>query len=143
MKVKLTAIVSLLSIVASIGYAAPPLIKTGPGRNATQLQVQLKKIGCLRPKSVKEVGDSNFTIDGAPVDRDFVDFDKYRDYLEPLGVNKIRILTGWAKSEKVKGKLVNAFVVEGATSGRIGFQTKPYPEGRGAVSFRNVRMLQL
>ena len=41
------------------------------------------------------------------------------------------------------GKLVNAFVVDGATSGRIGFQTKPYPEGRGTVSFRNVRMLQL
>lgn len=41
------------------------------------------------------------------------------------------------------GKLVNAFVVEGATFGRIGFQTKPYPEGRGTVSFRNVRMLQL
>jgi hypothetical protein len=41
------------------------------------------------------------------------------------------------------GKLVNTFVVEGATSGRIGFQTKPYPEGRGAVSFRNVRMRQL
>ncbi len=41
------------------------------------------------------------------------------------------------------GKLVNAFVVDGATPGRIGFQTKPYPEGRGAVSFRNVRMLQL
>ena len=41
------------------------------------------------------------------------------------------------------GKLVNTFVVEGATPGRIGFQTKPYPEGRGTVSFRNVRMLQL
>jgi hypothetical protein len=41
------------------------------------------------------------------------------------------------------GKLVNTFVVDGVTSGRIGFQTKPYPEGRGAVSFRNVRMLQL
>ena len=33
--------------------------------------------------------------------------------------------------------------VDGVTSGRIGFQTKPYPEGRGTVSFRNVRMLQL
>jgi hypothetical protein len=41
------------------------------------------------------------------------------------------------------GKLVNTFVVDGATFGRIGFQTKPYPEGRGTVSFRNVRMLQL
>ena len=85
--------------------AMPPLVKTGPDRNATALQVSLKKIGCLRPKSVREVGPSNFTIDGAPVDRDFVDFDKYRDYLEPLGVNKIRILTGWAKSEREKGNI--------------------------------------
>ena len=85
--------------------AMPPLVKTGPDRNATALQVSLKKIGCLRPKSVREVGPSNFTIDGAPVDRDFVDFDKYRDYLAPLGVNKIRIMTGWAKSEREKGKI--------------------------------------
>ena len=89
--------------VATAGVNPP--VRTDANRNATQLQVQLKKIGCLRPKSVKEVGPSNFTIDGAPVDRDFVDFDKYRDYLEPLGVNKIRILTGWAKSEREKGKI--------------------------------------
>ena len=106
MKVKHATILGLLGLAASVAYGAlPPLIKTGPDRNATQLQVSLKKIGCLKPKSVKEVGDSNFTIDGAPVDRDFVDFDKYRDYLLPLGVNKIRILTGWAKSERVKGKI--------------------------------------
>ena len=102
--------VAVLAALPSLGSSAfssgiRSLLETGPDRNATQLQVQLKKIGCLRPKSVKEVGDSNFTIDGAPVDRDFVDFDKYRDYLLPLGVNKIRILTGWAKSEKVKGKI--------------------------------------
>ena len=101
--VALAALPSLGSPAFSSGIRS--LLETGPDRNATQLQVQLKKIGCLRPKSVKEVGDSNFTIDGAPVDRDFVDFDKYRDYLEPVGVNKIRILTGWAKSEKVKGKI--------------------------------------
>jgi len=106
MKEKYAVIIGLLGLAASVGYGAlPPLLKTGPDRNATQLQVPLKKIGCLKPKSVKEVGNSNFTIDGAPVDRDFVDFDKYRDYLEPLGVNKIRILTGWAKSERVKGKV--------------------------------------
>ena len=41
------------------------------------------------------------------------------------------------------GVPVNAFVVDGAAAGRIGFQTKPCPEGRGSVSFRNVRMFQL
>ena len=86
-------------------HAVPSLVRTGPDRNATALQVPLKKIGCLHPKSVREVGPSNFTLDGAPVDRDFVDFDKYRDYLEPLGVSKIRILAGWAKSEREKGKV--------------------------------------
>lgn len=106
MKRNLTTIVVLMGLLTPVVYGAlPPLLKTGPDRNATALQVQLKKIGCLRPKSVKEVGNSNFTIDGAPVDRDFVDFDKYRDYLVPLGVTKIRILTGWAKSERVKGKV--------------------------------------
>ena len=82
-----------------------PIVRTDANRNATALQVSLKKIGCLRPKNVREVGPSNFTIDGAPVDRDFVDFDKYCDYLEPLGVSKIRIMTGWAKSEREKGKV--------------------------------------
>ena len=106
MKKELTTILGVLGFFASAAFGAvAPLVKTGPDRNATALQVSLKKIGCLRPKSVREVGPSNFTIDGAPVDRDFVDFDKYCDYLEPLGVNKIRILTGWAKSERVKGKV--------------------------------------
>ena len=106
MKKELTTILGVLGFFASAAFGAvAPLVKTGPDRNATALQVTLKKIGCLKPKSVREVGPSNFTIDGAPVDRDFVDFDKYRDYLEPLGVNKIRIMTGWAKSEREKGKI--------------------------------------
>lgn len=41
------------------------------------------------------------------------------------------------------GRIVNTFVVDAATGGRIGFQTKPYPEGRGVMSFRNVRITQL
>ena len=103
---ELMAILGVLGgVSAAVCGTLPPQIKTGPDRNATALQVSLKKIGCLRPKNVREVGPSNFTIDGAPVDRDFVDFDKYRDYLVPLGVNKIRILTGWAKSEREKGKI--------------------------------------
>ena len=100
------ALLAVAVCITGVVSAQPnPPVRTDADRNATQLQVLLKKIGCLRPKSVKEVGPSNFTIDGAPVDRDFVDFDKYRDYLEPLGVNKIRILTGWAKSEREKGKV--------------------------------------
>ena len=41
------------------------------------------------------------------------------------------------------GKQVNEFVADGLKDGRIGFQTKPYPEGRGTVSFRNVRLYDI
>lgn len=38
------------------------------------------------------------------------------------------------------GEQVNEFVAEGLKDGKIGFQTKPYPEGCGSVSFRNVKL---
>ena len=84
---------------------APRLLRTDPDRNATTLNVGFRRIGTLRTRTAAEVGPANWTIDGAPVDRDFVDFDKYCDYLPPLGVSKIRILSGWAKSEKVRGTI--------------------------------------
>ena len=74
-------------------------------RNATSLNPGLRRIGTLRTRSAKEVGAANWTIDAGPVDRDFVDFDKYRDYLPALGVAKIRLMTGWAKSERKKGTM--------------------------------------
>ena len=83
----------------------PRLLRTDPDRNATTLNPGLKKVGCLRPRSVAEVGPANWTIDSSCPDRDFCDFDKYCDYLPPLGVAKIRVLTGWAKSEKMRGTI--------------------------------------
>ena len=104
---------SLLSatsvLAASLAYgqvgAGCPMLKTGPDRNATTLNVGLKRIGALKARTAAEIGPANWTIDGGPVDRDFVDFDKYCGYLPALGVSKIRILTGWAKSEKVRGQI--------------------------------------
>ena len=94
--------VMALSAVADV---VRPVVRTDADRNATALRVDLKRIGTLRQKDVGEVGASNFTIDGAPVDRDFVDFDKYCDYLPALGVSTIRVMAGWAKSEKTAGQI--------------------------------------
>ncbi len=79
------------------------MVRTDANRNATTLNVGFRRLGTLTPRNVTEVGPSNWTIDGTPLDRDFSDFDKYCEYLPPLGVAKIRILTGWAKSERVRG----------------------------------------
>ena len=96
---------SLVATVCLFGHAAGnrPVVKTGPDRNATSLNVGLKRVGTLKTRTASEIGLSNWTIDGGPVDRDFTDFDKYCDYLPALGAAKIRVLTGWAKCEKTPG----------------------------------------
>ena len=105
MQDKLFAAAVAVIAVLSAGAGANPPVRTDADRNATGLRVDMERIGTLRPKDVREVGESNWTIDGAPVDRDFAEFDKYCDYLPALGVRKIRILTGWAKCEKVRGQI--------------------------------------
>ena len=92
---------------AASGALNPP-VRTDADRNATLLKVDMERIGTLRQKDVREVGDSNWTIDGAPVDRDFVQFDKYCDYLPALGVKKIRIMTGWAYAVPSDRQIVHA-----------------------------------
>lgn len=83
-------------------------------------------------------------------------------YLKPNAAGDVRIrrqsapvwISGvWHKVSVIKegnrfsfffdGKIINTFVVDAATGGWIGFQTKPYPEGRGVVSFKNVKIMQL
>ena len=92
----LTIVSACVAIDASA--ALNPPVRTDADRNATPLSVGLKRIGTLAPRDAKDVGASNWTIDGGPIDRDFVDFDKYCNYLPALGVAKIRVLTGWVRS---------------------------------------------
>lgn len=63
----------------------------------------LKLIGKVRPRSVKEIGISNWMIGCETLDRDYADYDAYKEYLCPLGIPVIRLQGGWAKTEKVKG----------------------------------------
>lgn len=47
---------------------------------------------------------NDLTIGCECVDRDYCDFDAYKDYLPELGMGIARIQAGWAKCEKVKGQ---------------------------------------
>ena len=78
-------------------------IRTGAGRNPSPLRVEMRRIGSLRPRSVAEVGDSNWTLGCECLDRDFADFDAYKNYILPLGIREIRLFAGWAKCEKSPG----------------------------------------
>ena len=61
-----------------------------------------KQIGALRQKGLSEV-HNDLAIGCETLDRDYADYHKYKEYLEPLGMRYIRLQAGWAKTEKVKG----------------------------------------
>ena len=69
----------------------------------SEIQVSMKNIARIRPRSVNEIAGSLFTLGCEVLDRDFADYDEYKEYLAPLGIKTIRLQGGWAKTEKVPG----------------------------------------
>ena len=103
MRKGLTATLGLASCVAFAGIGIAP-IDTSADRNPSPLKVEMKRIGTLRPRSANEISGSSWTIGCECLDRDFTDFDEYKDYIVPLGIKEIRLFAGWAKCEKEPGK---------------------------------------
>ncbi|MCX6904513.1 MAG: beta-galactosidase [Verrucomicrobia bacterium] len=83
--------------------AAGPQVATSPDRAKTDLNPGLKRIGTLKPRGANEIQASNWTLGCETLDRDFADYQQYKEYLVPLGIKTIRLQAGWAKTEKVKG----------------------------------------
>lgn len=61
-------------------------------------------IGSVGSRPTTEVGPSNWLLDCETLDRDFADYDQYKTYLVPLGIKRLRLQPGWAKTEKVKAR---------------------------------------
>jgi hypothetical protein len=61
-------------------------------------------IGKVQPRNASEIESSNWLVGCETLDRDFADYDQYKEYLNPLGIKRIRLQGGWAKTEKVKGE---------------------------------------
>ena len=69
----------------------------------TDIQIPLKEIGRIRTRSANEIAGSPFTLGCEVLDRDFANYDEYKEYIVPLGIKTIRLQAGWAKTEKVPG----------------------------------------
>ncbi len=103
--------VSLAVLLAALAPAAPlradevaaPMIDYTHDRVQTTLDPGLKRIGTITPRGAREVGRSNLAIGCEMLDRDYGDFEQFKAYIEPLGIKRIRLQAGWAKTEKVKG----------------------------------------
>ena len=65
--------------------------------------VKLERIGTLKASGKPDPRDDRWMIGCELQDRDFTDFDAYKEYLPGLGIRKARFQCGWAKCEKTRG----------------------------------------
>lgn len=98
--VMMSLVCGCLSVGAGV-HQVP--LNTAPDRVATPLQIAWPYIGTLVPRSASAIARSNWTLGCETLCRDFANYEEYKDYLVPLGIKKIRLQGGWAKTEKQKG----------------------------------------
>ncbi|MCU0605524.1 MAG: hypothetical protein MUC33_23025, partial [Desulfobacterales bacterium] len=75
--------------------AAGPKIDPSPDRAKTPINPGLKRVGTLKPRSADQISGSNWTLGCETLDRDFADYEEYKEYLVPLGIKTIRLQGGW------------------------------------------------
>lgn len=69
-------------------------------------------VGMVKPRHARQIKASNWSVGAETMDRDFTVYASWRKYLGPLGVKAARVQSGWAKTEKEKGKYDWAWVDE-------------------------------
>ena len=76
----------------------------GPDRVKTDFTTTLPYLGTVKPRSTAEIESSNWLIGCETLDRDFADYEQYKEYIAPLGIKRLRMQAGWDKTENVKGR---------------------------------------
>ncbi|MBC7891731.1 MAG: hypothetical protein H7Y12_05910 [Sphingobacteriaceae bacterium] len=79
-------------------------IDTSPNRVKTDFAISLPRLGTIKPRSTDEIQSSNWLIGCETLDREMADYEQYKTYLVPLGIKRLRMQAGWAKTEKVKAE---------------------------------------
>ena len=100
-KLMMAVLCGVVSAFAGIELAP---IDTSADRVKTPLKVDMARIGTIRPRSVSEIRDSNWTLGCETIERGYADFWQYAAYIAPLGIKTIRIQTGWARCEPEQGR---------------------------------------
>lgn len=60
-------------------------------------------VGTIKPAHARDIHDSNWSVGGETLDRDYAVFAHYKEWLGPLGIKRIRQQAGWFKCEKIAG----------------------------------------
>ena len=89
-----------MSLAILILAALPVAI---PEPQAT-LDPQLQRLGTLVTRNRPDPADDLWQIGCETLDRDFANWDEYKEFLPVLGIRNIRLQGGWAKCEREKGQ---------------------------------------
>ena len=94
------------SIMMLGSYAGVNNVKldTSADRVQSPLQVNLMRVGTLKPRNAAEIHGSNWMVGCETLDRDYCNFEEYKEFIAPLGAKMVRLQGGWWKTERVKGK---------------------------------------
>lgn len=95
--------ISLLSLFAGV-LQAQPLKKSVTWENICNHPAPLPVAGKITLVKSDLQKPSLWSIGSETLDRDFADFDKYIQYMGETGAGYSRLQSGWAKTEKRKGK---------------------------------------
>lgn len=102
------------------------------------------RLGQLQTRGAQKIGFSLLGVGGETLDRDYADFEAWKDYLEPLGAKWVRLQSGWAKTERVAGQYDFAWldrVVDGCLQRgvqpwlNLSYGNAIYPGGGGTGLF--------
>ena len=67
------------------------------------LESGLEPAGQLETRLASDIKGSKWSIGCETMDRDYADWNAYKDYLPYLGAKRGRLFSGWAKTEQEKG----------------------------------------
>lgn len=90
-----------------IGFLCLPCTSVraqSPTNNWEEVSIDLPYLGTIQPRSTHETQGYPWSVGGETMDRDYTLYDNWKQYVEPLGITQIRLQSGWAKTEKLKGE---------------------------------------
>ena len=69
-----------------------------------ELDCGLEPAGMLEVRPARDIAASKWSIGCETMDRDYADWDQYKEYVGLLGAKHGRLFSGWAKTEQEKGR---------------------------------------
>jgi hypothetical protein len=69
-----------------------------------EVSIDLPYAATLQPRTTHDITGGPWSVGGETMDRDYTIYDNWKGYVEDLGIKRVRLQSGWAKTEKERGE---------------------------------------